>query len=269
MSEASNSQPTRKQRRELARRRRREAEAAARRDSTRRRRAWIAGCTAVAVLAGAATALAVAGAGQGHRGNSAGTVAALPLAAAGSLGALKPPAPPGAMGPERVPVPRAPVLAGTAAAAAGAPVDGIECSIHEQTLFHIHAHLAIYVDGAARQVPYGIGIPGARAEGTPAGPFVTSGECFYWLHTHASDGIVHIESPVQRQYTLGNFFDVWGEPLSWRRVGPSRGAVTALYNGRVYEGDPRSVPLTAHAQIQLDVGRPPVAPASIEFPEGL
>ena len=29
-----------------------------------------------------------------------------------------------------------------------------------------------------------------------------------WLHTHAADGIVHIESPVDRTYTLGNFFDV-------------------------------------------------------------
>jgi len=34
-------------------------------------------------------------------------------------------------------------------------------------------------------------------------------------------------------------------------------------------GDPRQIPLLPHAQIQLDVGRPLVAPGRIEFPAGL
>ena len=49
---------------------------------------------------------------------------------------------------------------------------------------------------------------------TPIGVFVTSGSCFSWLHTHASDGIIHIESPVKRTFTLGDFFDLWSQPLS-------------------------------------------------------
>jgi hypothetical protein len=98
---------------------------------------------------------------------------------------------------------------------------------------------------------------------------VGAGSCFYWLHTHAADGIVHIESPVQRTYTLGNFFDVWGQRLTPAQVGPARGTVTALYNGRVFRGNPRRIPLTKHAQIQLEVGRPLVAPALISFPAGL
>ena len=44
----------------------------------------------------------------------------------------------------------------------------------------------------------------------PAAAFVVGGSCFAWLHTHAADGVVHIESPTKRTYTLGNFFDVWG-----------------------------------------------------------
>jgi hypothetical protein len=32
---------------------------------------------------------------------------------------------------------------------------------------------------------------------------------------------------------------------------------------------PRGIPLLAHAQIQLDVGRPLVAPETIDFPPGL
>ena len=83
------------------------------------------------------------------------------------------------------------------------------------------------------------------------------------------DGIIHIESPVQRTYTLGNFFDEWGQPLGPDQVGPARGHVVAIYNWQVYTGNPRNIPLTAHAQIQLQVGTPLVAPLSISWPSGL
>ena len=42
-----------------------------------------------------------------------------------------------------------------------------------------------------------------------------------------------------------------------------------VYNGQVFQGDPRNIPLTAHAQIQLEVGTPLVAPEKITFPAGL
>jgi hypothetical protein len=50
----------------------------------------------------------------------------------------------------------------------------------------------------------------------------------YWLHTHAADGIIHIESPIRRIYTLGDFFDVWGEQLGPNQVGTLRGPVVAF-----------------------------------------
>ena len=168
-----------------------------------------------------------------------------------------------------MPVPSAAALASTATAVTGQPMDGISCQSSEQTLFHIHAHLTVFVNGSARQIPAAIGIPGAVAQSTPAGSFVEEGTCFYWLHTHAADGIIHIESPVHRSYTLGNFFDEWGQPLSTSRVGPASGHVVAIYNGQVFKGSPRDVPLTAHAQIQLEVGTPLVAPEKITFPAGL
>jgi hypothetical protein len=182
-----------------------------------------------------------------------------------TLGALQPTPAAGPLGPEAVPVPSAPALASTATAATGAPVDGISCNAGEQTLFHIHAHLTIFVNGAARQIPASIGIPGGVAQQTQAGPFIGSGTCFYWLHTHAADGIVHIESPVQRTYTLGQFFDEWGQPLGPDVVGPAHGHVTVLVNGQVFTGNPRDVPLTKHAEIQLEVGTPLVAPESISW----
>jgi hypothetical protein len=212
----------------------------------RTRRRWLAGAGAVVVVAAVAVAITL-GVTTGS-GNAAS---------------------PGPVGSEGVPVPNAAPLASTATSAAGLPVDGISCQTSEQTLFHIHAHLAIVVNGAARQVPAAIGIPGAQTQNTPHGPFIASGRCFYWLHTHAPDGIIHIESPVQRTYTLGDFFDEWGQPLGPSQVGPAKGHVTAYDNGQVYQGNPRNIPLSAHAQIQLEVGRPLVAPESITFPSGL
>jgi hypothetical protein len=48
-----------------------------------------------------------------------------------------------------------------------------------------------------------------------------------------------------------------------------RAWLAVSYNGQVYRGNPRDIPLTAHAQIQLEVGRPLIAPASISWPSGL
>jgi len=174
------------------------------------------------------------------------------------------------IGPEGVPIPPGSVLAPPSSPGLGRSIDGVACGPVEQLVFHIHAHLTVFVGGSARVVPLGIGIaPPLRVEPTPAGLYAVGGQCFSYLHTHAADGIIHVESPVERTYTLGEFFDVWNQPLGKGRVGPARGPVTAFVDGRRYLGDPRAIPLLAHAQIQLDVGRPVVAPQSIQFPAGL
>jgi hypothetical protein len=251
--------------------RRRAIEQARAADARRKRRLRLAAIGSAVVVAGAIAGVAIAltGGSSGSPSASGDATATSSSAALSTLGTLQPAPSPGANGPEGVPVPSAPPLAGTAAKATGKTVDGIGCSTSEQTLFHIHAHLTIFVNGTARQVPAGIGIPGAGAQKTPAGPFISTGTCFYWLHTHAADGIVHIESPVQRTFTLGEFFDEWGQPLGPGQVGPVKGHVTVIYNGKVFSGNPRNVPLAAHAQIQLEVGTPLVAPESVSFPNGL
>ena len=231
----------------------------------KRRRLWLVCSGAAIVVIGLVVGITLALSG----GGGASATSNLHLAPLSSLGALQPAPAAGPAGPEQVPVPSAAALAGTAGAVAGQPKDGISCQTSEQTLFHIHAHLTVFVNGSARQVPAAIGIPGAVSQSSPAGSFVSQGTCFYWLHTHAADGIIHIESPVHRTYTLGNFFDEWGQPLSASRVGPASGHVVAIYNGQVFTGNPRDIPLTAHAQIQLEVGTPLVAPEQITFPNGL
>jgi hypothetical protein len=235
------------------------------RPRTRRRAVRIAG---VAVII-AAVALGLV---LWHTAKGSGLEApsSLPLAPLSSLGVLSPPPDPGPLGPEGVPIPAAPAIAPPAAPAPGQSVDGISAGAAEQLDFHIHAHLTIFVAGLPREIPYGVGIvPPLEVESTSQGPFAAGGVGFFWLHTHAADGIIHIESPVERTYTLGNFFDIWNEPLGPQHVGPATGHVIAFFDGRHYLGNPRDIPLLAHAQIQLDVGRPLVAPESIQFPPGL
>jgi predicted lipoprotein with Yx(FWY)xxD motif len=76
-------------------------------------------------------------------------------------------------------------------------------------------------------------------------------------------------SPIVRTYSLGDFFDIWHEPLGPARVGPARGKVTAFFDAVATSEIPRGIPLLAHAQIQLDVGRPLVAAGNDRLPSGL
>ena len=246
------------------------AEARAAEARRRRRQRWLAALGAVVIVGGAAVGITLAATSGGSpTSGSSGSASSLKLTSLSTLGPLNPAPAPGADGPEGVPIPNAPPLATTATKATGNPVDGIRCDTSEQVLFHIHAHLTVFVNGSPRQIPAGIGIPGAQAQNTPKGTFISNGTCFYWLHTHAADGIIHTESPVHRTYTLGNFFNIWGQPLGPSQVGPAKGHVTAIYNGKVYEGNPRDIPIKADAQIQLQVGTPLVAPESITWPSGL
>jgi hypothetical protein len=136
--------------------------------------------------------------------------------------------------------------------------------------YHVHARLSLYVNGKLRSVPLGIGIaPPRDITENRGGPFVSGGGCFSFLHTHASDGIIHIEAPVETGFSLGQFFGVWEQRLDPTHLGRYEGRVVAYVNGRRYRGDPRGIRLRRHAQIQLQVGQPARAPDAIVFPPGL
>ncbi|HEY4929494.1 MAG TPA: hypothetical protein VIH95_10125 [Acidimicrobiales bacterium] len=172
---------------------------------------------------------------------------------------------PGPLGPEGVPIEQGPMLASTASAATGQPVDGVECNSTEQVAYHVHTHLSIYVEGVLRPIPAGIGIVSPVGQQAPAGVFDHASQCYYWLHVHAQDGVIHIESPAGHSYVLGQFFDLWGQPLSSDRVGPATGPLTMWIDGHRYRGDPRAIPLGSHEDVQIDVGRPVVDPHSVRW----
>lgn len=165
--------------------------------------------------------------------------------------------------PEGVPVQHVPDLASPDTTAAGTPVDGITCrtAADQVVRYHIHILVDVYVDGRRVRIPAGVGIPPPRTvEHFPGGVFLDNGPsgCLYWLHVHANDGVIHVESPFKATFTLGQFFDVWHQPLGPSQVGPERNPVTAFENGKRFIGNPRNIPLLPHAVIQLDVGRPVV-----------
>lgn len=151
-----------------------------------------------------------------------------------------------------------PVPAGAQSFFGGVPIDGIRCDSMEGAAEHVHASLQIYDRGHALPVPAGVGI--APADG-----------CLYWIHTHAADDVLHIESPVARTFTLGEFFDVWDEPLSWTRaagVRAPRGKRLSIWvNGRPWRGvDPRRIVLRDHERIVIQNGPPFAHPPGVQFP---
>ena len=123
---------------------------------------------------------------------------------------------------------------------------------------HIHAHLDVFYDGAAVEVPANVGID-LRRSGISS------------LHTHDATGIVHVESPDVRPFTLGQFFTEWGVSMTATCVGecsPSH-PISVFVNGAKVETQADQVMIVDHAEIMVVVGAPPARiPASYTFPKG-
>jgi hypothetical protein len=131
-------------------------------------------------------------------------------------------------------------------------IGGVSCDAMEGTRLHIHQHLTIIDHGKEVPIPFNVGqVPAAQ--------------CLYWIHTHTPDGIIHIEAPKDRAFTLADFFRIWGQPLSRTRAATASaakgGALRVWLNGKVYTGDPALIPLTHHADIVIQAGGPYKTPA--------
>ena len=99
-------------------------------------------------------------------------------------------------------------------------------------------------------MPAGIGIaPPHRRDGA----YVRGGRCDYPLRTREPTGLIEIERGARP--TLGELFDVWGQPLSRTRVLSFRGQVRAYVGYTRVQGDPRRIRLGPHAVVTLETGR--------------
>ncbi|ACC72857.1 hypothetical protein PPMP20_34150 [Paraburkholderia phymatum] len=133
----------------------------------------------------------------------------------------------------------------TSTGGTGADVDGLVCASGMSETYHVHAHLAIINNGQWLALPQNIGI---------------LSQCNYEMHTHDHTGIIHIETPNAKNFTLGQFFDIWGQTLSRTNVAGVTGTVVAYINDngdvRRYEGELRDIPMISHRDITLQIGSP-------------
>lgn len=121
-------------------------------------------------------------------------------------------------------------------------------------VMHIHPKLSLFVDGKPVSIPANIGIDpnlyktheldayGMEMPDMPSMPVM------YPTHTHDASGTIHVESNEVRDYTLGNFLDVWGMDFSGKTVKMTVNGASVSddtdYRNHVFEDG---------AQITLDV----------------
>jgi len=147
----------------------------------------------------------------------------------------------------------------------------IPCDGLEHTQVHYHAYLQIVAGGNVVPISTSVG---------------RSAFCYYWLHMHSGEaGIIHIEAPADRTFTLGDFFWVWGQWSGKHQLLDSRHVSTMTLSGgqalvayvdaddgagpHLYSGDPRTIVLRNHEMITLEITPPALSqPPPFTWPDG-
>ena len=75
----------------------------------------------------------------------------------------------------------------------------INIGSHKNIALHIHSDLKIKIDGKDFPIPTNIGIQTGIMRP---------------IHTHDSSGEVHIEGPYARDFTIGEFFEIWNKTFN-------------------------------------------------------
>lgn len=83
---------------------------------------------------------------------------------------------------------------------------------HQNLVFHIHSHLTIIKNDQILDIPANIGI---------------KPDCMAEVHTHDATGEIHMESTTNQEFSLGQFFAVWGEDFDW-----SKSEMLLIVNGQ-------------------------------------
>ncbi|MDP9177655.1 MAG: hypothetical protein M3O61_08250 [Gemmatimonadota bacterium] len=149
----------------------------------------------------------------------------------------------------------------------GQPISGVACIItNPPPAYHVHAHVSLFVNGEQIAIPAGIGVVNPIVTNNYVNFDVT--KCFYEVHTHDATGVVHLHANGgnNRALTLGQVFDVWGQPLTRDNVAGQRGRVIVYVDQARYEGDIKSIVLNANTLVSIQVGSPLVAPPKFIIP---
>jgi hypothetical protein len=94
-------------------------------------------------------------------------------------------------------------------------------------IMHTHSSLNVTVNGKSLVVPNGVGINSTLWNDHSLDKFGTERKATTFgmispamspLHTHDSSGVIHVESTEYRNYTLGDFLNIWGLPLEGKEI---------------------------------------------------
>ena len=69
--------------------------------------------------------------------------------------------------------------------------------------YHAHVHLSIVLNNVNQTIPALLGI---------------NGGCLHPLHTHSTDGVIHVEPDTNRTFTISDFFLIWNQPFNSTQV---------------------------------------------------
>lgn len=151
-----------------------------------------------------------------------------------------------------------------------APVGWLHCGFPSRRSYG--AHVELFAEGHEIVIPAGIGVAPPQHR---KGAVVEGGVCIYPLHTIDPTGVIRVErlAAGRNRPTVGDLFELWGQPLSSQRIASFAAAhgqrVSAFVDGRRVFGSVRAIPLRRHAQIVIELG-PHVEPhPSYRFAPGL
>jgi hypothetical protein len=70
---------------------------------------------------------------------------------------------------------------------------------HSNDLKHYHVSMELFIRGEAALIPADVGV---------------SAKCMRGIHTHSSDGTLHIETPSTMEARAEHFFAIWDQPFN-------------------------------------------------------
>lgn len=240
---------SRKEQKEQLRAERIAKEEAARRDTSSRRRMQIgAAAGGVGIIAVIVVIIAVTSGGGGSSSSSGGGSG--PTFAKGSVPASA------EVGVQTTPPPWQPDSKQMSERIKAMGLPGFN-----ETTFHVHSWLHVYVDGKKVTVPANIGIDQATQTISP-------------LHTHDTTGIIHEEADQTYDFTLGQLMAVWGVKFSDNQIGSlkSKGdeQLQVYFNGKKVS-DPVNLIMPEHSNIVIGYGKAGSFPTEpkLDWPQGL
>jgi hypothetical protein len=137
---------------------------------------------------------------------------------------------------------------------------GMDVLGQEGLFQHTHQHVDLLIDDQKIIIPANLGIETG---------FISP------IHTHEEQNIIHVESPVAKDFTLGQFFRVWGITFNNQCIGTycvgNEKKLSTFVNG-ILMSDPANYVLKQHDEIEIWYGamnQLPIMIKSYDFPAGL